>query len=674
MNAAGWYRASWLALHAQFALRTPARAARWARTHALCWVTSWACAIVVAAHPRAVAAQTTSGVDAVVVRPALDSLGLLSVDSGRVLSARDLSWKVLAHYGRAPVALAVPGIGARANDTGTDAVLRDVGLVHFGFALALSERLTVGLDAAAYRTRLGAGYGKRARYSSAGPVGASTGLIALRPLSNIDPSGGYLEDGLAGPLDVRVAAKWRLVARTRWFAALLTTLSLPFGEDEMLLGDRTMVMEPKLAVEVALASRLAAFANAGLRLRGRTILESFDTQAQGATAADARVFLDVGSEAVLALGARWQVHPRMALVAEGTTLLSLPPSFDVSGCTRYNGQRCATLTRADYFAGQTRGDRIWQGSVGAQWRISASVAVVVAAGGAFGGARSESARATLGVVWQPTSDTLLSLSDADQDGIANGKDSCVAEPEDRDGYADTDGCPDPDNDADGVLDRDDQCPDEPEDRDGMADLDGCPDRDNDGDAVPDIQDRCPDQKEDADGFEDDDGCPEDDNDHDGLLDAQDKCPNEGETYNGHADDDGCPETRGGVEIEERSDRFLVRGANFVWKGAVLGNSGKQALHVLAPLLKKRKLTLRVEVHVPASGSAAMAASSAASQKRDKDLAQRRALYIVDYLVRRGVPAAQVVPLGLGSTQPLPHVLATDVANARVEFIKGSKAP
>ena len=33
----------------------------------------------------------------------------------------------------------------------------------------------------------------------------------------------------------------------------------------------------------------------------------------------------------------------------------------------------------------------------------------------------------------------------------------------------------PDRDLDGILDPNDQCPDEPEDRDGFQDEDGCPD-------------------------------------------------------------------------------------------------------------------------------------------------------------------------------------------------------
>jgi hypothetical protein len=83
-------------------------------------------------------------------------------------------------------------------------------------------------------------------------------------------------------------------------------------------------------------------------------------------------------------------------------------------------------------------------------------------------------------------------------------------PEDKDGFQDDDGCPDPDNDADGVPDEEDACISVPGDRRGDAKLNGCPSPDKDGDTHDDAVDKCPDQPEDFDGVEDDDGCPDDD--------------------------------------------------------------------------------------------------------------------------------------------------------------------
>ncbi|HVY40790.1 MAG TPA: thrombospondin type 3 repeat-containing protein, partial [Polyangia bacterium] len=166
--------------------------------------------------------------------------------------------------------------------------------------------------------------------------------------------------------------------------------------------------------------------------------------------------------------------------------------------------------------------------------------------------------------------------DRDHDGVYDINDKCPDQPEDRDGFQDSDGCPDPDNDADGIPDGNDKCPNEAEDVDDYQDQDGCPDPDNDkdgipdlndacpnaaedhkgkhpndgcpsnvedsdGDGVPDAVDKCPDEPEDKDGFEDADGCPDPDNDGDGIPDNFDNCPNAPEDADGYQDEDGCPD-------------------------------------------------------------------------------------------------------------------------------------
>ncbi len=166
--------------------------------------------------------------------------------------------------------------------------------------------------------------------------------------------------------------------------------------------------------------------------------------------------------------------------------------------------------------------------------------------------------------------------DRDHDGIYDNDDKCPTQPEDRDGYQDSDGCPDPDNDGDTIPDKQDKCPNQAEDFDGFQDTDGCPDPDNDHDGIPDDHDRCPNkpetkngykdqdgcpdepdadndgvpdskdqcphQAEDTDGFMDTDGCPDPDNDNDGVPDTRDQCDGQKETWNGYQDDDGCPDT------------------------------------------------------------------------------------------------------------------------------------
>ncbi len=128
-------------------------------------------------------------------------------------------------------------------------------------------------------------------------------------------------------------------------------------------------------------------------------------------------------------------------------------------------------------------------------------------------------------------------TDSDGDGVPDKDDKCLDAPEDKDGFQDEDGCPEPDNDNDGVLDGNDLCALQP----GPLSNQGCPEdapKDRDGDGVVDPLDKCVDQPEDKDGFQDDDGCPDLDNDNDGLLDSKDKCPNEA----GPIQNLGCPVT------------------------------------------------------------------------------------------------------------------------------------
>ena len=137
--------------------------------------------------------------------------------------------------------------------------------------------------------------------------------------------------------------------------------------------------------------------------------------------------------------------------------------------------------------------------------------------------------------------------DADRDGVGDRSDRCLTSPEDRDGFQDQDGCPDPDNDGDGVTDLRDRCPNVPEDRDGSQDEDGCPDPDNDADGVPDAQDKCPNVAEDRDGVQDEDGCPDLDNDADGIADTKDRCPLVAEDRDRFQDEDGCPDLDNDVD-------------------------------------------------------------------------------------------------------------------------------
>ncbi len=195
-----------------------------------------------------------------------------------------------------------------------------------------------------------------------------------------------------------------------------------------------------------------------------------------------------------------------------------------------------------YVKGTADADSAWMIGGGAQWQALHDMGVrldarFVSTKGLSGHAITGNMEAMLAFVY-----TLGGKpGDSDGDGILDPYDKCPDQPEDRDGFQDNDGCPDPDNDGDGILDAEDKCPNDAEDKDGFQDYDGCPDLDNDNDGIPDNLDKCPDKAEDKDGFEDSDGCPDLDNDKDGIPDKLDKCPNTPEDKDGFQDEDGCPD-------------------------------------------------------------------------------------------------------------------------------------
>lgn len=220
---------------------------------------------------------------------------------------------------------------------------------------------------------------------------------------------------------------------------------------------------------------------------------------------------EIGPEFRYSAGAGFQVSPLLAVMA------------DAFGSTKFSGDTGTNALELD-----------------AALRISpldSSIFVTAGAGaGLVEGVGVPKVRAFVGFAFVAAS------GDKDDDTIEDSADQCPTEPEDRDGFQDSDGCPDLDNDLDSILDVDDKCPAAEEDQDEFEDADGCPEPDNDKDSVPDVGDVCPTQPETKNGYKDDDGCPDvPDTDEDGVPDDRDKCPNESEDTDGFEDLDGCPE-------------------------------------------------------------------------------------------------------------------------------------
>jgi len=633
-----------------------------------------ALALALVASHQPSSANPHSGIDANLFKPSLDSTGVYTLEGGTVMEKGTITVLTSIGFGSSPLNAPVPGIGGTMDEE-ADSLLQFALGMHMGVGFALSDRFTIGLDVGLYRTDADEGYGIRGRYSDAGST-ASTGIQSLRPLSNIDPAGSELTEGRGGPLDTRIGMKYRLSNGKKLRAAFIGILSVPFGDDEMFLGDSGLVFEPKLAVDYLLNKKgTSKFVfNIGARFRERTVLEAFVPTAGDESTAE--VVLDVGSELVAGIGVNYELLDRFSVSAEGTFLVPLPPSTSFGDCVLNSGAACQT-NNMTYFAGGDKGDPAGFALAGLNYRATPDTTIAVMAGVGLYGARKEAFRIMSGVVWTPTQagSSVIGKGDSDGDGNPDTLDICPNEPEDKDGYKDEDGCPDLDNDGDGIIDAKDKCPDEPEDKDDYKDDDGCPEGDNDGDGVADVTDQCPNDPEDKDGFDDDDGCPDEDNDGDGFADKKDKCPNEAETVNGYRDNDGCPDVKpGGIRLAV--DRIDLRGGviKFTTKrGTTLTRTARTLLDQVARMINgqnrlKKKLNIRVEVHVSASYRGRIKWRKTRATRADKALSTKRGRVITNYLRRKRVPGARVRGSGVGSAAPI-QTPAWRTINNRVDFIR-----
>jgi outer membrane protein OmpA-like peptidoglycan-associated protein len=298
-------------------------------------------------------------------------------------------------------------------------------------------------------------------------------------------------------------------------------------------------------------------------------------------------------------------------------------------------------------------------------------------------------RAFIGFAFEP------SIGDRDHDGIKDDIDQCPDDPEDRDDFEDSDGCPEPDNDRDGLLDieddcplipedvdgdqdedgcpehgaddRDgdgiidelDSCPDDPEDFDQFEDTDGCPDPDNDKDGILDKDDMCPNDPEDMDGWEDRDGCPDPDNDNDRILDGDDQCPNEPETYNGKDDEDGCPD-KGDVILTD-TDIMILKKVYFEYDSAVIKPISYNILDAVAATIQNNPQIELIEVqgHADERGN----------DNYNLKLTDERAASVVRYLTQKNVDPKKLQSVGYGEYCPVDEASneAAWEKNRRVEF-------
>ncbi|HEU4384376.1 MAG TPA: OmpA family protein [Anaeromyxobacteraceae bacterium] len=194
----------------------------------------------------------------------------------------------------------------------------------------------------------------------------------------------------------------------------------------------------------------------------------------------------------------------------------------------------------------------------------------------------------------------LEPKDTDGDGVPDDIDRCPLDPEDKDGFQDEDGCPDPDNDNDGIVDAMDACPNNP----GPLSNRGCPVLDRDGDGVPDDQDKCPDEPGPA--------------------------------------PDGCPKKYGLVVVKKDRIEIKQQVKYQTAKFKVLKASYPLLNQVVQVLNDYPNMRVRIEGHTDNVGG----------ESHNLKLSQKRAESVRAYLIGKGIAADRLETAGYGLTRPI----------------------
>ncbi|MBZ0169582.1 MAG: OmpA family protein, partial [Kofleriaceae bacterium] len=183
----------------------------------------------------------------------------------------------------------------------------------------------------------------------------------------------------------------------------------------------------------------------------------------------------------------------------------------------------------------------------------------------------------------------------------------------------------PDADRDGVPDSADKCPNTPV---GVkVDATGCP-LDSDGDGVADYKDQCPNTP--AGVKVDATGCPLD-SDGDGVADYKDQCP--GTPAGVKVNQLGCP----------KREPIVLKGVNFAFNSAELTPPSLTILDGVAEILTKHPdVKVIIAGHTDSIGTA----------QYNKKLSQRRTESVRNYLISRGVNAANLTAVGFGEEKPI----------------------
>ena len=151
-------------------------------------------------------------------------------------------------------------------------------------------------------------------------------------------------------------------------------------------------------------------------------------------------------------------------------------------------------------------------------------------------------------------------------------------------------------------------------------------------SIADKDDKCPDVA----GVAKYQGCPIPDTDGDGVNDEDDQCP----TVAGSIANHGCPEVK--AEIRNKVE-LNAKNIYFTLSSDELLSTSFKSLDEVADILKEdMNLKLDVSGHTDNTGEAA----------NNKQLSEKRAKAVYNYLISKGVDASRLSSEGFGQDKPV----------------------
>jgi OOP family OmpA-OmpF porin len=621
------------------------------------------------------------GLDTHLFRPALDSKGFFATNGSDILGHLDFSLGLVVDYGRNLLRTDGDFKNGR-----TNSLIDNSFQGTFSFNLGLFNHVEVGLDVPVILMDGMAQY-----YNQGCPGG---GMVGNPPNPNCQ-SGPYIpgEPGTWGSaptpnapataLDAQnleflaIHGKWRILRVERGFGLALGLQAGVAVTDayRQAGGERSYFLWPQLIAEKRFGAtgKFKIGLNAGVRIHDQS-------QTQLTNMRDSMSFDPTPSTGVVTDGQLATYS--LAVSYRATDALDLV--LDTYGTYQFGGSTTGGLAASN------------EATAGIKLFVDRNSYFMLGAGPRYTpGFEAADVRGFVGFIYEPSigdrdgdgyKDDVDKCPDQpeDFDGFQD-EDGCPDPDNDNDGVLDVDdrcpnvpgpketfGCPssqDGDRDGDGILDSRDKCPDQPEDRDGFQDQDGCPDPDNDNDGIPDKQDACPNDPEDKDGFQDQDGCPDPDNDNDGIPDKQDKCPGTDETvkkgidtketWNGFEDDDGCPD-KGNVLIQG-NDILILQKIKFRTNSAEILPESNTILDAVATTLQHHPEFTLIEIEGHAD--------ERAPDQYNLRLTQDRVDSVMSALLSRGVDRTRLRSKGFGEYCPAnpAHNPKAWEENRRVEF-------